>query len=127
MRSSRRGRGDELDAAQLRPLARGEVGDDHARRARGPRLGGEAVPAVGLEQRRVRHRDERHVRRGARLGEAFEARVGAHPLREGALGGAADHGPVGERVGEREAELDMSAPAFDRRLGELGRLRAAIR
>jgi hypothetical protein len=54
----------------------------------------------------------------ARLGEALEARGGAHSLGERALGRAPDDGPVGERIGERKPELDEVGPAFDRRLRE---------
>ena len=45
-----------------------------------------------------------------RLREHVEACPRPHPPRERPLGGAADDRTVGERVGEREAELDMSAP-----------------
>ena len=43
-------------------------------------------------------------------GEALEAGRGAHALRERALCGSTDDGSVGERVGEREAELDEVGP-----------------
>ena len=56
-------------------------------------------------------------------GEALEAGLRPHALRERLLGGAADHRAVGERVGEREAELDEVGAALDGRLGQLRRLR----
>ena len=83
---------------------------------------GEALPAVGLEERRVRHRHERNVDPRARLGEAVEAGARPHPLRERPLGRAADHRPVRERVGEGEAELEQVGAALDGRRGELRRL-----
>ena len=55
--------------------------------------------------------------------EDVEARARAHPARERALAGAADHRPVGERIGERKAELDDVRAALDRRPRELRRLR----
>ena len=56
-----RGRRDELDPLHLGPLARGKVGDDQPGRPGGARVGHESLPAVGLEQRGVRHRHERRV------------------------------------------------------------------
>ena len=46
------------------------------------------------------------------------------PAGERALAGAADHRPVRERVGEREADLDEVGAALDGGLGELRRLAA---
>ena len=47
------------------------------------------------------------------------------PRAERALGGALDRRALGERVGERDAELDDVGAALDRGLGELRRLRLA--
>src|SRR5437667_177351 len=55
--------------------------------------------------------------------DTVEARTGPHPERERPLRRAANYGPVGEGVREREAELDEIRSTFDRRRGELGRLR----
>ena len=85
----------------------------------------EALPAVGLEQRGVGHRDQRRVAdEGAGGGEALEAGGGAHAGGERLLGGGADHRPVGERVGEGEADLDDVGAAGDCGLGEGRRLGA---
>ena len=84
----------------------------------------EALPAVRLEDRRVRHRDQRRVgHQLARAREHVEARARAHAALQRALARAADHRPVRERVGEREAELDDVGAAVDGRLRELRRLR----
>ena len=61
-------------------------------------------------------------RRAPVPGEAVEAGGGAHSARERPLGGAADDRPVGERVREREADLDQVGASVDRGLRELGRL-----
>ena len=116
---------DELDAADLRLLSRRKVGDDHARGTGGASVRREALPAVGLEQRGVGHRHQRHVDACPHAREAVEAGLRAHPLRERPLGGSPDHGAVGERVGEGEAELDEVGAALHRRLGQLRRVRAA--
>ena len=49
------------------------------------------------------------------------------PCGERALAGAADDRAVGERVGEREAELEQVGAAFDGRLGERRRVGPHIR
>ena len=70
-------------------------------------VGGEALPAVRLEDRRVRHRDDRRVAHQlAGRGQTVEAPARAHAARECPLRGTLDHWPVGERIGEGEAELD---------------------
>src|SRR5207247_10143153 len=56
----------------------------------------------------------------ARLGGAIEARTRAHSLGEGALRSAADHGPVGEGIREREADLDEIGAVLDGCRCELG-------
>jgi hypothetical protein len=117
-----RGRCDELDAVELVMLVDGQVGDDQARCARGPGVRVEPLVAVGLEQRRVGHRHERHVDALTDLREALEAGGGPHPAGECPLRRPPDDGPIGERVGEREAELDDIGAALDGRLGELGRV-----
>ena len=119
-----RGRRDELDPAELRPVAGGEVGDDQALGAGGAGVLGEPVPAVRLEDRGVGHRHERHLHPGARRGQALEAGARPHPGGERLLGCAADHRAVGERVGEREADLDEVGAARLRRSGEVGRVGA---
>ena len=104
------------------PLSRGEVGDDQRGRAGACGCGCELVPPVCLEQSRIRHRHERDVDELARAREAVETGPGTHPLRERALGRAADHRTVGERVGERKAELHDVGAALDGRGRERGRL-----
>ena len=120
-----RGGGDELDPRHVVVLLDREVDDDRARRAGLARVGDEALVAVGLEDRGVGHRDERDVDARARVRDALEALGRAHAAREGALGGALDRRALGERVGERDAELDDVGAALDRGLGELRRLRLA--
>ena len=44
-----------------------------------------------------------------------------HSFSERSLAGPADHGAVGERVREREAQLDDVRATFDGGLDELGR------
>ena len=56
--------------------------------------------------------------------EALEAGARPHPARERPLGGAPDHRPVGERVGEREAELDDVGAALHRGLARAPASRA---
>ena len=74
----------------------------------------EALVAVGLEDRGIRHRDERRLgQQLARPREDVEAGVCAHPARERALGRAPDHRPLRERVREREAELDDVGASLD--------------
>ena len=87
------------------------------------RVRGETLPAVRLEDRRVRHRHERRLAdQRPRAREALEACVRAHALRERLLARAADHGSVRERVGERKAELDEVGASVDRCRGQLRRL-----
>ena len=62
--------------------------------------------------------------RRSRRAEDVEAGGGAHPLRERALAGAANDGPVGERVGKGNPELEQVGAAVDGRLGERGRVAA---
>ena len=105
--------------AELGPGARGGVGDDEACRACCPGVRLEALPTVCLEQRRVGHRDQRRVAdEGAGRGEALEAGGRAHPRSERLLGGGTDHRAVGERVGEREADLDDVGATRDGGRGE---------
>ncbi len=82
------------------------------------RVGGEPFPTVGVEDRRVGHRDQRHGDALACLREHLEALLRAHPRGERPLAGPADHRPVGERIGEREAELDDVCSRLDGRLRE---------
>ena len=112
----------QLHSTQLWAHVGREVRDDERGRAGRARVGFEPLPAVGVEDRRVGHRDQRHVHTSSCLGQHLEAAAGAHAGRERPLAGAADHGPVRERVGEREAELDHVGAGFDRCLRELGRL-----
>ena len=112
-----------MHAAELRSLAGREVRDDEARRPTRRGVGREALPAVGLEDRRVGHRHDRRLADElARLREALQALQGAHPATESALGGPLDHGAVGERIGEREAELDHIRTGVDGGGSERGRL-----
>ena len=113
----------ELDAAQVGALVRREVGDDQARRSGRLCVCREALVAVRLEERCVGHRHERHVDALARLRQALEAGSRSHSLCERPLRRLPDHGAVGQRVGEREAELDEVGAALDRGLRELGRVR----
>src|SRR6185312_2377103 len=99
-----------------------KVGDDEAGRPRGGGVVSEALVPPRLEDGGVRHRDERNVDLRPRLGQAIEARLGAHPLRPCALAGEPDHRPVGERVREREAELEEGGAPGHRGGGELRRL-----
>ena len=88
------------------------------------RVGGEALVAVGLEDRGVRHRHERRLgQQLARPREHVEALARPHAARERALGRAPDHRALRERVREREAELDDVGAALDRGRRELRRLR----
>ena len=110
---------DELDALQLGPRPCGGVGDDEARCSRRARIALEALPAVGLEQRRVRHRDQWRVAdEGTRGGKALEAFLRAHAGGERFLGRGADDRPVCERIRERKADLDDVRAARDRGLGQ---------
>ena len=118
-------RRDELDALEVRARVGREVGDDHARRAGRPSLFREAFVAEGLEQRRVGHRDQRHVDAPTDLGQAGKAGVRAHTVDERPLGSPANHGPVREWVREREAKLDDVRAGLHRRLGEFWRRGAA--
>ncbi len=61
--------------------------------------------------------------RAADLRQALEAGPGAHAARQRPLAREPDHGPVRERVGEGEADLEQVGAARDRRLRQLGRLR----
>ena len=103
----RRGR-DELDSPEPGALPRGEIRHDQARRPGGSSVFREALPAVRLEERGVRHRDQGRVwaQELAGVREAIEAGACPHSRGEGSLGGTADHGAVRERIREREAELD---------------------
>ena len=115
-----------MHSAELGALTCGDVGDDQARRPTGVGIGREPLPAVGLEERRVRHRNDRRVAdERPRLGEAVEAPRGAHAASERSLRGPLDHGSVGEGVGEREAQLDHVRARVDGGASELRCLRLA--
>ena len=102
---------------KLRRRFEREVGDDEARRAGGRRVVPEALVPVGLQERGVRHRDERDVDPRPRLGEALEAGLGAHALGDSALAGQSDHRSVRERIREREADLEDVCASRDRGRG----------
>ena len=61
--------------------------------------------------------------RGATASQIAQHVVDARPARERARGGGLDHGPVGDRVGERHAELDQVGAAVDVRLRDRERRR----
>ena len=83
----------------------------------------EAVPAICLEEGRVGHRHERCLGHElARARQALEAGARPHPLPERTLRRTPDHRSVGERIGQRKAELDQVGAADDGRCGELGGL-----
>ena len=119
------GRGHQLDPGQLRTLLHRKVDDDGAAGAGGGRVGGEALVAVGLEDCRVGHGDERRLHQGAGGRDAFEAGRGAHAAGERALGGEPDRRPLREGIREGDPELDHVGATLDRRPGQLGGLRLA--
>src|SRR5690348_3549886 len=79
----RRRRGDELDAPEVGAIAGGDVDDDDAGGARSSRVGWKAIPAVRLEDGRIRHRHDRGVRDElVHAGEHLEALPRAHAAGE---------------------------------------------
>ena len=85
----------------------GQVGDDERARAGLPRIRVEPFPAVRLEERRVRHRDERHRHTLVDVAQALQTLRRTHALGERPLRRATDDRAVGERVREREPDLDQ--------------------
>ena len=102
----------------------GQVGDDERRGAGVACIGVEALPPVRLEQRGVRHRDERDADLAADRAQVLEALGGAHARGEGTLRSAPDHRAVRERIREREADLDQVGAACLGGARELRRLGA---
>ena len=101
---------------QLARLVEGQVGNDQPGGARGGRPQREGLRTGGQHDVGVDHQDDRHPRREP-LAHA------EHPVRSGARGqrGRArgmDHRPVGERIGERDPELEQIGPGVGR--GEPG-------
>src|SRR4051794_23156083 len=90
--------------AHLSGLLEGQVGHDQAAGAGGGQRPGEHLRAPGQHEVRVEHDHDREAlaEPGADLQDAGDRR--ARPQRHGARG--VDDRPVGQRVGERYAELD---------------------
>ena len=108
------GRRDEADRGEptLRyaPLERGvgagrEVGEQQPRGSGGMSVGEEPLDPVREHRIHIGHDDDGDVER--RLVDLLEHARRGHALVERRLGGALDRDPVGQGVGERDADLDQ--------------------
>ena len=109
-------RGDEHDEAQPVPgghvlvtlhiVLEGQVRDDHPVHAHARAAGAERLEAIAENGVQVAHQDEGNVHVAADVLELGEEFFEGHPVPEGLRGGVLDHGPVGHRIAEGDADFD---------------------
>ena len=112
-----------LSACSSSPSSGGTSATIRPGHARAGGVGAEARDAVALDDRGVRHRDQRARRAPIRARVAamrLEAARRRHARGQGGLGRALDRRPVGERIGEGDADLDRGRARLDGRGGGVG-------
>ncbi len=123
IRSLRGRRRHEVNHVQAGGVGRGpqrpgllgrQIGDDDSVRSRLDRRPAEGVEAEGEDGIVVGQENQWHLDLGPDLADELEHARNAHRRGERPLRRALDHGAVGQRIGERDAQLDDVRPALGR-------------